>query len=364
MSTCLLCLQDVEADCNSLGALLKAMLGLLSKPQAAANLFASEAHSLAGASSTAAEVPAADAHPLVGLSLIPAELPTAAPSADPAAAVPTQLTANTEPVSDALHDCSQEGVIAPVGLKLQEAQQGTAARLSSVAERGSNVVTPQGNAAAERVGEEQKDTAAGQHGMAEVPFTMGAVAVVSPPCAPCPMELDPIALRQKKPSVSDAVPHMLADRPTAMELDPIALRQDKPSVSDAVPHMLVDRPTAMETMPTALNGVSTAVAGSQIQAYKQKATAAGHQLAIVSKAAKPNKEQSKASKGQLTGSASMALAVLEAGSKPLSRERNDEDGGNTTLCVILFGKAAKALCSVWIALAKPGDKSEPHIVMD
>ena len=314
---CLLCLQDVEADCNSLGALLKAMLGLLSKPQAAANLFASEAHSLAGASSTTAEVPAADAHSLVRPSLIPAELRTAAPSADPAAAVPTQLTADTEPVSDAVHDCSQEGVTAPVGLKLQEAQQGTAARLSNVAGRGSHVVTPEGNAAAENVGEEQKGTAAGQHGMAEVPFRTGVVAVVSPPCAPC-----------------------------SMELDSIALRHDKPSVSDAVPNMLADRPTAMELMSTALNGVCTAVADDQVQAYKQKATAAAQQLAIVSKAAKPNKEQSKALKGQLTGSASMALAVLGAGSKPLRREHNDEDAGNTTLCVVLFGKAAKPLGNV------------------
>lgn len=43
-------MQAVEADCATLGALLKSMLGLLSKPQAAAHLFASEGHAQAGTS--------------------------------------------------------------------------------------------------------------------------------------------------------------------------------------------------------------------------------------------------------------------------------------------------------------------------
>lgn len=37
-------MQAIEADCATLGALLKSMLGLLSKPQAAARLFSCEAH--------------------------------------------------------------------------------------------------------------------------------------------------------------------------------------------------------------------------------------------------------------------------------------------------------------------------------
>ena len=42
--------QAVEADCATLGALLKGMLGLLSKPQAAAHLLLSEAHPQASTS--------------------------------------------------------------------------------------------------------------------------------------------------------------------------------------------------------------------------------------------------------------------------------------------------------------------------
>ncbi len=41
-------MQAVEADCATLGALLKTMLGLLSKPQAAADLFSCELHAQAG----------------------------------------------------------------------------------------------------------------------------------------------------------------------------------------------------------------------------------------------------------------------------------------------------------------------------
>lgn len=52
--------QAVEADCATLGALLKGMLGLLSKPHAAAHLLSSEAHSYA---STSTALPAAPTLP-------------------------------------------------------------------------------------------------------------------------------------------------------------------------------------------------------------------------------------------------------------------------------------------------------------
>lgn len=51
-------LQAVEADCATLGALLKTMLGLLSKPHAAADLFSCELHAQAGTSPTAVPVEA------------------------------------------------------------------------------------------------------------------------------------------------------------------------------------------------------------------------------------------------------------------------------------------------------------------
>lgn len=66
--------QAVEADCATLGALLKGMLGLLSKPQAAAHLLSSEAHSHAN---TSTALPAA-------LTLLPnADMADGSQRADP-----------------------------------------------------------------------------------------------------------------------------------------------------------------------------------------------------------------------------------------------------------------------------------------
>ena len=72
-------------------------------------------------------------------------------------------------------------------------------------------------------------------------------------------------------------------------------------------------------------------------------------MTIIPKAVKVKggrKEQPTARKMQLTGSASMAVAVLEAGSKPLSRTPSVEDAGEPT------GSTLSPSCTVTRSLTR------------
>ena len=109
-------LQAVEADCNTLGALLKAMLGLLSKPQAAANLFAQEAQ-LSASTSTEADTAAVAVNAAAGAltASTSAEADTAVATVDAFAAAPTASTSTAADTAAAIVAATAGAMTAATG---------------------------------------------------------------------------------------------------------------------------------------------------------------------------------------------------------------------------------------------------------
>ena len=109
-------LQAVEADCNTLGALLKAMLGLLSKPQAAANLFAQEAQ-LSASTSTEADTAAVAVNAAAGAltASTSAEADIAIATVDAFAAAPTASTSTAADTAAAIVAATAGAMTAATG---------------------------------------------------------------------------------------------------------------------------------------------------------------------------------------------------------------------------------------------------------
>ena len=106
----------MEADCNTLGALLKAMLGLLSKPQAAANLFAQEAQ-LSAIISTEADTAAVAVNVAAGAltASTSAEADTAVATVDAFVAAPTASTSKAADTAAAIVAATAGAMTAATG---------------------------------------------------------------------------------------------------------------------------------------------------------------------------------------------------------------------------------------------------------
>ena len=349
-------MQAVEAECNTLGALLKAMSGLLSRPQAAAHLFATEAQLLAS-TSMIAEVPTvvAAAQPM---ELNTGNIGTSKPES-PVAMTDVQSLAGTsvlagiptavaQPMDTSVAaESKPELSVAGTDMQPSEAQAGTSA----------GGVTA--DALADTV---MADTAEIETPRYQPGATQNLAAINTSPSQAVAMDTDLI-----QPGV---LPSQLADTSCGATYD--ASRQDlsgqvQLSFTQATHgttgqqhHMVqghnsmegADHSLALKQAEEAQTGahrdvpaVSTAAADRQLEqitepvvtAGNQKPTADQQKLTAATKTARSkaaNRELSRAAKAQLTGSAALAMAVMEAGSKPVGRARSEEDaGGRTCLCL-------------------------------
>ena len=356
------CTQAVEADCATLGVLLKGMLSLLSKPQAAAHLFASEGHAQAGASTQEPELAASfqpAAATALGLETSQQNLQPPSPETTPAeAAVVDRLTTgkDAQPASAGVQSAVSDAVGS--GLCSDEA----AREPGTEADRESNMMKYQPGAWQSPAGADPVQNVSGTGpghapGQSQLPLaesladmadaSNNAVQKTDRPAASLksnvqdstddPAESQPPAAGQSEPpqredrhpkgqaGQDERQPERTNPPATALaEQLPVQAADAAPVMTDTIStdHLQLTPPETVATVPqhqTAdrkqLSGVSTAEGGGEGGpggVSKQQGAATGRWTGGL--------------KMQLSGSAAQTLAVLQAG-MPSRSPRPDEEAG-------------------------------------